>query len=90
MSASEIRYRCRGWPIVPGATVRSHSVAPVGGCGAGGSVSQGSLRFALGFIPPPLRGSIPPALRGSVSPSETVLGYRAVLCFRVDDGSIPR
>jgi len=27
-------------------------------------MTQGSLRFALGFIPSPLRGWISPALRG--------------------------
>ena len=37
-------------------TAQSPSVAPVGGCGLRDPFSQGSLRFALGFIPPPLRG----------------------------------
>ena len=37
-------------------TARIPSVAPVGGCGVHVPLSQGSLRFALGFIPSPLRG----------------------------------
>ncbi len=41
---------------VVGATARSRSVAPVGGYGRDGPATQGSLRFALGFIPSPLRG----------------------------------
>jgi len=37
-------------------TAQGPSVAPVGGCGFRDPVTQGSLRFALGFIPSPLRG----------------------------------
>jgi len=48
-------------------TAQSPSVAPVGGCGLRDPASQGSLRFALGFIPSPLRGYISLVLRGCIS-----------------------
>ncbi len=39
-----------------GSTAQCPSVAPVGGCGLRAPLPQGLLRFALGFIPSPLRG----------------------------------
>jgi len=45
-------------------TAQTPSVAPVGGCGFRDPLPQGSLRFALGFIPSPLRGWNRLALRG--------------------------
>jgi len=45
-----------GFSAGSNSTAQSPSVAPVGGCGFRAPLPQGSLRFALGFIPSPLRG----------------------------------